>query len=77
MAKYVQQGGIVYTEVKQKHDDNPEKNGGPPYHVTEDVLMEANNFGSMFEHVASLGKVYDIEMSKMTQTAHILRRLAK
>jgi len=64
--------GIIYTEVKYK----PGRTQGPPFHVEKEDLMLPGNFGTMFEHVASLGEVYKLSMP-MQQTGHILRRLAK
>lgn len=77
MSEYLRPGGIVYTEVKFKDEDSTDRNNGPPFHVTKDVLMEENNFGKLFEYVAWLDKVYDIPMPGMKQTGHILRRVAK
>jgi hypothetical protein len=72
IGSYLKDGGIVYTEVKLA----PGKVGGPPFSVTKDDLVES--FGSStFEHVASLGKVYDLSFPGMTQTGHILRRLKR
>lgn len=72
MSTYLKDGGVVYTEVKF----SPGKVGGPPFSVTKDDLIES--FGSKtFEYVASLGKVYDLSFPGMTQTGHILRRIAR
>mmetsp|Transcript_8011 Transcript_8011/g.10468 ORF Transcript_8011/g.10468 Transcript_8011/m.10468 type:complete len:279 (+) Transcript_8011:195-1031(+) len=70
-------GGIVYIEVKKKPDDHPGRYAGPPYSVDRDDLMEPTNFGKAFEHVVSLGKVYDIPTPSMTQTGHVLKRMIR
>jgi hypothetical protein len=75
LAEYLQPGtGIVYTEVKLKNDDNPDRTIGPPYHVEKEDLMMA--FGTeRFDYVASLGQVYEITAPPgCTQTGHILVR---
>eukprot|EP00538_Stauroneis_constricta_P005078 CAMPEP_0119557726 /NCGR_PEP_ID=MMETSP1352-20130426/9296_1 /TAXON_ID=265584 /ORGANISM="Stauroneis constricta, Strain CCMP1120" /LENGTH=243 /DNA_ID=CAMNT_0007604867 /DNA_START=11 /DNA_END=742 /DNA_ORIENTATION=+ len=77
ISEYVKPDGIVYTEVKYKDESNPGRTSGPPFHVERSDLMESDKFGSMFEYVASLGEVYDVGMSGMKQTGHVLRRLAK
>ena len=70
-------GGIVYVVVKKKADDHPQRYTGPPYSVSRDDLMELTNFGSAFDHVVSLGKVYDLSIPGMTQTGHILKRMLR
>ena len=77
LADYTKDGGIVYTEVKNKPVDHPGRNAGPPYHVEKEDLMEAGNFGTFFQHVVALGKVYDIPIPGFTQTAHVLKRMKR
>lgn len=74
LADYTKDGAIVYIEVKYKDENNPGRDAGPPFHVEKDDLMEPTSFGESFDFVASLGKVYDLPMPGMDQTAHILRR---
>jgi hypothetical protein len=75
LAEYLKAGtGIVYTEVKLKNDDNPDRTIGPPYHVDKTDLMMA--FGTeRFDYVVNLGQVYEISAPPgCTQTGHILVR---
>lgn len=72
-----QDGGFIYLEVKNKDEDHPGRNDGPPFHITKDILMDSANFGSSFAHVSCLGKVYEIPIPKMSQIGHILKRLPR
>lgn len=78
LAEYTKEGGIVYTEVKNK-PEGPGREHGPPFHVESEDLMEENNFGSAFEYVASLGQVYELVGMPpgMSQMGHVLKRVAK
>ena len=67
------QNAIVYTEVKHRSNGG-EDSGGPPFHVEKEDLMAPTSFGTHFEHVASLGEVYPLNMPDMKQTGHILKR---
>jgi len=62
----------VYVEVKNKDSG---KEFGPPFHVEKKDLMEEDNFGSFFEHIADLGQVYNFD-GPMQQMGHILQRNA-
>jgi hypothetical protein len=75
LAEYLTENGIVYIEVKNKSEDNPGRYQGPPFHLEKEDLMEDDNFGKAFAHVASLGEVYDIGMGGNKQTGHILKRI--
>ena len=72
VSEFVKDGGTLYVEVKNKETGN--KTAGPPFHVEKDDLMEQTNFGAHFEHIASLGEVYPLNMSGMKQIGHILQR---
>jgi hypothetical protein len=74
LAAYTKDDAVVYIEVKNKDTNSPGRFSGPPFHLEKDDLMDSDSFGSDFKHVADLGKVYDLNMGGMTQTAHILRR---
>ena len=78
LAEYTKEGGIVYTEVKNK-PEGPGREHGPPFHVESEDLMEEKNFGSAFEYVASLGQVYELVGMPpgMSQMGHVLKRVAK
>ena len=71
LSEYTKQGGIVYSEVKNRNDD---KGAGPPFHVEKNDLMEKTNFGTNFIHKVSLGEVYPISNNNWTQTGHIMIR---
>ena len=72
ISEFIKDGGTLYVEVKCKKQGRG--SGGPPYHVEKEDLMEPTNFGGCFEYVCSLGEVYSLNMSGMTQTGHVLRR---
>jgi len=78
LAEYTKEGGIVYTEVKNK-PEGPGREHGPPFHVESEDLMEENNFGSAFQYVASLGQVYELVGMPpgVSQMGHVLKRVAK
>lgn len=71
VSDFTKDGGTLYIEVKNKERG---RENGPPFHVEKEDLMVPTSFGEYFEHVASLGEVYRLKMSGMTQTGHILRR---
>lgn len=75
LSDYTSENGIVYVEVKKKADTHPQKDLGPPFSVLQEDLMERSNFGTRFDYVASLGKLYDIRIPGMSQTGHILKRV--
>lgn len=78
VSSYLKPDGILYTEVKFKLPDNPERAFGPPFHLEKEDLMQPSNFGSNFEYMASLGELYKIKnMPNIQQHGHILRRLAR
>ena len=74
LSEYLKDNGTVYIEVKNKSAGREQ---GPPFHVEKDDLMEKSNFGRCFEHIKSLGEVYELSMPTATQTGHILRRLVR
>lgn len=74
LASYTKNDAVVYMEVKYKTDSNGGRLTGPPYHLEKDDIMKLEYFGSDFEYVAALGKVYELNLSGMEQTGHILRR---
>jgi hypothetical protein len=81
LADYTKEGAIVYIEVKYKEDEGSNPAGrrlmGPPFHVEQQDLMEPTSFGTSFDHVVSLGEVFPLNMPGMSQTAHILKRVAR
>ena len=74
VADYTKSGAVVYIEVKEKADDHPQRDAGPPFSVRKEDLMEHSSFGEMFEYVAGLGEVYSVGMPKATQMGHVLKR---
>ena len=72
LTEFTREGAIVYVEVKNKDSG---KEFGPPFHVEKKDLMEEDNFGSFFEHIADLGQVYNFD-GPMQQMGHILQRNA-
>jgi len=74
VSEFTKDGGTLYIEVKNKEQG---KEFGPPWHVEKEDLMERTSFGERFEHIASLGEVYQLKMSGMKQTGHILRRVLR
>lgn len=72
LSEYCKANAVVYTEVVMHAGGRAV--GGPPFHVEKEDLMETNNFGTDFVHVAALGEVYDAEMPDSTQTGHIMKR---
>jgi hypothetical protein len=74
MSDYLKVGGILYSEVKFKSDDNPDRHTGPPYHLEKDDFMKDEHFGSTFDYVAELGEVYEFQWPGAKQTGHILKR---
>lgn len=75
LTAYTKKDAVIYMEVKNKGENSPGRFSGPPYHLEKDDLMNIDYFGRHFDHVADLGKVYELGMDGMTQTGHILRRL--
>mmetsp|Transcript_1939 Transcript_1939/g.4262 ORF Transcript_1939/g.4262 Transcript_1939/m.4262 type:complete len:308 (+) Transcript_1939:789-1712(+) len=75
IAEYTKDNAIVYLECKLKEGND---DSGPPFSLTQDDLMEDDNFGgSKFEYAKGLGRVYDLPTNMnatMQQTGHILRR---
>ena len=74
LSDYIKDDGTLYIEVKNKQSDRDQ---GPPFHVETQDLMEETNFGRCFQHIVSLGEVYQLSMPTATQTGHVLRRLAR
>jgi hypothetical protein len=74
MSEYLKAGGILYSEVKFKSDDNPDRHTGPPYHLEKDDFMKDEHFGSTFDYVAELGEVYELQRPGAKQMGHILKR---
>lgn len=74
LACYTKSDALVYMEVKYKMDTDGARLSGPPYHLEKDDIMKLEYFGGDFEYVADLGKVYELNMSGMEQTGHVLRR---
>ena len=74
LADYTKENGVLYTEVKLKEKDHPQREAGPPYSVDKEILVEISNFGEWFDVVKSLGEVYPLPMPKVSQTGHVLKR---
>ena len=74
LSEFVNDGGTLYIEVKNKENESERKNG-PPFHVEKSDLME--HFASTFEHVSNLGEVYALPMAGLKQTGHVLRRMMR
>lgn len=74
LSDYIKDNGTLYIEVKNK---NSGRDQGPPFHVEKEDLMEPSNFGKCFEHIISLGEVYQLNMPTAIQTGHVLRRLVR
>jgi hypothetical protein len=74
IAEYVKKGGIVYLECKLKDNHEQVKHAGPPFSLKQEDLMEGNAYGNMFDYVKGLGEIYEIQMSALQQTGHILKR---
>jgi hypothetical protein len=75
LSDYLKDKGTLYVEVKNKTTGRDEQ--GPPFHVEKQDLMEESSFGKGFEHVVSIGEVYEIDWPTAIQTGHVLRRLAR
>jgi hypothetical protein len=74
MSDYVKVGGILYSEVKFKCDDNPSRFTGPPHHLEKDDFMKEEHFGSTFDYIAHLGEVYDFQTPGAQQMGHVLQK---